>query len=146
MIKFARVRLYVFHYCSARSRWLLWVLHLKTVSTSQPPAMWCLTNHFNDIGCVRQSCSLNWQDERMKRRWGCTVPEPMGANILHTLLVRAFRRECLCINQPEYTRPGKSIAPSETSFTSSCLGHEHLSVLSAFRPRQARQQRSSGWV
>lgn len=55
--------------CSARFRLLLWVLHLKTVSTSQRPAMWCLTNHCNEIGCVRQSWSLNWQHERMKK-WG----------------------------------------------------------------------------
>lgn len=39
--------------------------------------------------------------------------EPGRANRLCTLVVRAFRRECLCINQPEYIRPVKSIAPSE---------------------------------
>ena len=29
------------------------------------------------------------------------------------LVVRAFRCECLCMNQPEYIRTVKSIAPSE---------------------------------
>lgn len=41
------------------------------------------------------------------------APEPLGANGLCTLVVRAFRCECVCINQHEYMRPVKSITPSE---------------------------------
>lgn len=49
----------------------------------------------------------------MKRRRGFTAPEPLGANRLCTLVVRAFRCECLRINQPEYIRPVRFITPSE---------------------------------
>ena len=41
------------------------------------------------------------------------APEPLGANRLCTIVVRAFRCECVCINQPGFIRPVKSITPSE---------------------------------
>lgn len=34
--------------------------------------------------------------------------EPLGAIVLCTLVVRAFRRECLCINQSKYIRTVKT--------------------------------------
>lgn len=47
--------------------------------------------------------------------------KPLGANRTYTLLVRAFRHACLCINQPEYIRPVKSITPSEQALHQAAL-------------------------